>query len=99
MSAMATFSRHAFMARRSPDWKPHMREDATQADAALRRLVGAAEDAAAELIRAGKPAAGHALLSAATEFRDVPVDTSGVLRGNADLVPAQHTYLQPGDRL
>lgn len=101
MSALNTITRQAYMARKHPDYTPGMREDAIHADVALLALLAAAEIGAAELIRAGKGDAGRALLAACSHFRDVPADTTGVLRGNADLVPAQHAYLtpQPGGRL
>ena len=101
MNALNTITRQAYMARRHPDYTPGMREDAIHADVALLALIAAAEIGAAELIRAGKGDAGRALLAACTHFRTHDVDTTGVLRGNADLVPALHAYLtpQPGDRL
>lgn len=101
MSALATITRQAYMARKHPDYTPDMREDAIHADVALLALLAAAEIGAAELIRAGKGDAGRALLAACSHFRTHDVDSTGVLRGNADLVPAQHAYLtpQPEDKL
>lgn len=101
MNALATIIRQAYMARKHPDYTPGMREDAIRADVALLALLAAAEIGAAELIRAGKGDAGRTLLAACSHFRTHDVETTGVLRGNADLVPAQHAYLtpQPGDRL
>lgn len=101
MSAMDTITRQAYMARRHPDYTPGMREDGIHADVALLALIASAEIGASELIRAGKGDAGRALLAAVSHFLTPAADTRGVLTGNADLVPAQHTYLtaQPGDRL
>lgn len=101
MNALNTITRQAYMARKHPDYTPDMREDAIHADVALLALLAAAEIGASELIRAGKGDAGRALLSACAHFRTHDVDTTGVLRGNADLVPAQHAYLapQPEDKL
>lgn len=99
MSAAATIARHAYMASAHRDWTPDMREDAIHADVALLALIASAEIGAAELIRAGKGDAGRTLLAAASHFRVSEVNTTGILRGNADLVPAQHTYFTPGDRL
>jgi len=93
MNALNTITRHAYMARAHRDWAPDMREDAIHADVALLALIAAAEIGASELIRAGKPAAGNALLSAVSHFREPAASTNGVLKGNADLVPAQHAYI------
>ena len=93
MNALNTITRHAYMARAHRDWTPDMREEAIHADAALLALIAAAEIGASELIRAGKPSAGNALLSAVSHFREPAASTDGVLKGNADLVPAQHAYI------
>ena len=100
MNALTTIAKNAYMARRHPDWKPGMQEDALLADVALRTLVVAAEIAAIELARANITETARNLMDAVAPFKDVPTDTTGVLKGNADLVPAQHTYLtaEPGDR-
>ena len=99
MSAAATIARHAYMARAHRDWTPDMREDATLADAALRTLILAAEIGAAELSIAGRTEAARTLLDAIRPFKEPQASTAGVLKGNADLVPAQHAYLVSGDRL
>ena len=101
MNALDTITSQAYMARKHPEYTPGMREDAIQANVALLALIDAAEIAASELIRAGKGDAGRTLLATVSHFRAPVADTRGVLRGNTDLVPAQHTYLtaQPGDRL
>lgn len=101
MNALATITQHMYMTRRMLGYTANMREDAIHADVALLTLIAAAEIGAAELIRAGKGDAGRTLLAACSHFREPLADTTGVLRGNADLVPAQHAYLatQPGDRL
>lgn len=99
MSAAATIARHAYMARAHRDWTPDMREDATQADAALRTLILAAEAGAAELAIAGRTETARTLLDAIRPFKEPQASTAGVLKGNADLVPAQHAHLSPGDRL
>lgn len=98
MSALATITKHDYMARRHPEY---VREDAIHADVALLALIAAAEIGAAELIRAGKGDAGRTLLAAASHFREPVANTRGVLKGNADLVPSQHTHLiaRPEDRL
>ena len=93
MNALDTITRHAYMARRHPDYTPDMREEAIHADVALLALLAAAETGAVELIRAGKGKAGRELLAACAHFRTHDVGTAGILRGNADLVPAQHAYL------
>lgn len=92
MSALATITKHDYMARRHPEY---VREDAIHADVALLALIAAAEIGAAELIRAGKGDAGRTLLAAVSHFRAPVADSRGILRGNADLVPAQHAYLTP----
>lgn len=92
MSALATITKHDYMARRHPEY---VREDAIHADVALLALIAAAEIGAAELIRAGKGDAGRTLLAAVSHFKTPVADTSGILRGNVDLVPAQHAYLTP----
>lgn len=98
MNALDTIIRHAYMASRHPDYTPGMRKDAIYADVALLALLAAAEIGAVELFRAGKGDAGRKLLSACSHFCTHDVDTTGILRGNADLVPAQHAYLttKPG---
>ena len=53
MSALNTITRHAYMARKHPEYTPGMREDAIHADVALLALIAAAEVGAAELLRAG----------------------------------------------
>ena len=95
MNALNTITRQAYMARKHPDYTPDMREDAIHADVALLALLAAAEIGASELIRAGRGDAGRSLLSACSHFRTHDVDTNGVLRGNADLVPARHAHLTP----
>lgn len=95
MNAMATIARNAHLASKHPDFKWEQQEDSIHADVALRTLVAAAETGAAELIRAGRPNAGNALIAAAAHFREATVDTSGILKGNADLVPATHATLAP----
>lgn len=92
MSALATITKHDYMARRHPEY---VCEDAIHADVALLALIAAAEIGAAELIRAGKGDAGRTLMAACSHFREPLADTTGVLRGNVDLVPAQHAYLTP----
>ena len=99
MSAAATIARHAYMARAHRDWTPDMREDATQADVALRTLLLAAEAGAADLAIAGRTETARTLLDAIRPFKEPQASTAGVLKGNADLVPAQHAYLVHGDRL
>lgn len=101
MNALATITRHMYLARRAVGYTPDMREDAIHADVALLALIAAAEIGAAELIRAGKGDAGRTLLAAVRHFREPAADTRGVLKGNADLVQTQHTHLiaQPEDRL
>jgi len=99
MNAAATIARHAYMARAHRDWTPDMREDATHADAALRTLILAAEIGAAELAIAGRTETARTMLDAIHPFKEAQACTAGVLKGNADLVPAQHTYFTPGDRL
>lgn len=101
MNALATITKHMYLARKHPDYTPDAREDAIHADVALLALIAAAEIGAAELIRAGKGDAGRTLLAAASHFREPVADTRGVLKGNADLVPSQHVHLiaQPEDRL
>lgn len=93
MNAMATIARNAYLASKHPDFKWEQQEDSIHADVALRTLIAAAETGATELIRAGRPNAGNALLAAAAHFRESPVDTSGILKGNTDLVPATHATL------
>lgn len=95
MSALATITKHDYMARRHPEY---VREDAIHADVAPLALIAAAEIGATELIRAGQGDAGRTLLAACSHFRVSEVNTTGILRGNADLVPAQHTYFTPGNR-
>lgn len=90
MNAMTIIARQAYMARKSLDWTPDMHEDAIYADVALQALIAAAGIAATELVRAGRPNAANALFSAVNHFKEAEVATDGVLRGNADLVPAQH---------
>lgn len=65
----------------------------TNAEERILSLIAAAETGAVELIRAGKGKAGRELLAACANFRTHDVGTAGILRGNADLVPAQHAYL------
>lgn len=101
MNALATITQHMYLARRAVGYTPDMREDAIHADVALLALIAAAEIGATELIRAGKGDAGRTLLSAVSHFREPVLNTSGVLKGNADLVQTQHAHLieKPGDRL
>lgn len=99
MNAAATIARHAYMARAHRDWTPDMREDATHADAALRTLILAAEIGAAELSIAGRTEIARTMLDAICPFKEPQASTAGVLKVNADLVPAQHAYLVSGDRL
>lgn len=99
MNAAATIARHAYMARAHRDWTPDMREDATHADVALRTLILAAEIGAAELAIAGRTETARMMLDAILPFKEPQACTAGVLKGNADLVPAHHPYLTPGDRL
>lgn len=98
MNAIETINRNAHLARKLPEHTHEMMLDSIHAGVALSALIAAAEIGASELIRAGKSAAGNALLSAVSHFREPAASTSGVLKGNADLVPAQHAYL-PGDKL
>ena len=39
--------------------------------------------------------AGNAAIAAAAQFKDAPVITGEILKGNDDLVPAQHATLAP----
>lgn len=99
MNAAATIARHAYMARAHRDWTPDMREDATHADAALRTLILAAEIGAAELAIAGHTETARMMLDAIRPFKEAQACTAGVLKRNADLVPAQRAHLSPDGRL
>lgn len=90
MNAMTIIARQAYMSRRHPEFTAEMREDWTYADVALQALIAAAVNAAAELAQASRPKAAVELLSAVNHFKHEDVCTDGVLRGNADLVPAEH---------
>lgn len=88
-----TFARLARMAANHPSATWSLEEDAILADIALSTLVAAAETAAAELIRAGRPNVANTLIAAAASFKSAPVSTDGILKGNDDLVPAAHQTL------
>lgn len=93
MNAVTTFAKLARMAGKHPEATWELQEEAIHAEVALRNLIAAAEEGAVELIRAGRPAAGNAVLAAVAQFKDVPASTDGILKGNADLVPAKHATL------
>lgn len=92
-TAKDTFAILARMAAAHKEFTWELQEDAIRATAALRDLISAAEEAACELIRVGKLKPGTALLAAISQFIGRAADTSGVIKGNADLVPATHATL------
>lgn len=93
MNAKITLAKLARMARAHPDATWELQEEAIRTEMALSALMDAAEAGAVELLRAGKLAVARDLLSAIVACKESTVSVSGLIKGNADLVPAKHTHL------
>lgn len=93
MNALSIIERNARMARNHPDHTVEMLHDSIHAKVSLQVLITCAEQGAAELARAGRPNACNALLAALSKVKDPPISTIGILKGNTDLVPAEHQTL------
>lgn len=93
MNALSIVERNASMARNHPDHTVEMLHDSIHAKVVLQALINCAEQAAVELERAGRPYACNALRAALYQVKDQPISTNGILKGNTDLVPAEHKTL------